>query len=253
MDTTKITSSSQITSPNVHAPTTIKSKSLAKKIKPKAQMASANSRSALMLRLAVEKAADEKPSKKVETLAKVKFRSVHFNQTNDVRSSQLQQFIPAPPERNLRNIKKQIVVKEKSLLKELEPGHIDYLPLDAVGSGNYGQCYLARYRGIDDIVKKMIHRDTERDKLRAKHEVVHKAEMLTALGDHEGLPMLIGTTTADELFCLVTQFHGIIEQSVTLHKAANNKNNNNACRMHSFICKDLLRLRARAFKRILAQ
>ena len=53
--------------------------------------------------------------------------------------------------------------------------------------------------------------------------MVHEAEVLTALGDDEGLPMLIGITTANEPFCLVTQFHGIIEQSVTLHQAANNK------------------------------
>jgi len=88
------------------------------------------------------------------------------------------------------------------------------LPLDAVGSGSYGHCYSARYRGIDIAIKKMIHRDTERDKLRAKHEVV---------GDHEGLAILLGITTANEQFCLVIQFHSIIEQSVTLHQAANNE------------------------------
>ena len=42
-----------------------------------------------------------------------------------------------------------------------------------------------------------------------KQEVVHEAKVLTALGDHEG-------------FCLITQFYGIIEQSVTLIQAANN-------------------------------
>ena len=44
--------------------------------------------------------------------------------------------MPPPHGRNLRAVKKEIVVKEKSLLRELEPGHIDYLPLDAVGSGS---------------------------------------------------------------------------------------------------------------------
>lgn len=198
-------------------------KSLTKTIKPKAQMAAANSRSALMLHLAVTKAAKGKSSNKMQTLVEGKFCK-HPNRTNnDACSSQLQQLMPAPPRRNLRAVKKQTVVKEKILLKELEPRHIDYLPLDAVGSGSYGHCYSARYRGIDIAVKKMIHRDTERDKLRAKHEVVYKAEVLTALGDHEGLAMLLGITTANEQFCLVIQFHSIIEQSVTLHQAANNE------------------------------
>lgn len=249
VDITRITSSSQ-NSLNVHAPTTIKSKSLAEKIKPKTQMAAANSRSALMLRLAVTKAAEGKPSKKVQTSAEVKFRTEHSNRTNNnARSSKLQQLMPAPPERNLRAVKKQIVVKEKSLLKELEPGHIDYLPLDAVGSGSYGLCYRARYRGINVVVKKMIHRDTERDKLRAKREVVHEAEVLTALGDHEGLPMLIGITTANEPFCLVTQFHGIIEQSVTLHQAANNKIITPAECIHLFvkICSALEHVHSKGF------
>ncbi|CAH3121915.1 unnamed protein product [Porites lobata] len=181
-------------SPKVHAS---KSKSLTKEIKPKGQLAAANSRSALMLSLA------QKPY--------------------DAPSNRPPQHMPASSRRNLGAVKKHIVLKEKSLIKELEPGHIDYLPLDAVGSGSYGQCYRARYRGIDVVVKKMIHRDTEEDKLRAKREVVHEAEVLTALGDHDGLPMLIGITTANTPFCVLTQCHGVNERSVTLHQAAKNK------------------------------
>lgn len=146
-----------------------------------------------------------------------------FTKNSNVSTLLSQQLMPAPHGRNLHAVKKEIVVKEKSLLKELEPGHIDYLPLDAVGSGSYGHCYRVRYRGIDVVVKKMIHRNTERDKLRAKREVVHEAEVLTALAEHEGLPMLIGITTANEPYCLVTQFHSVIEPSVTLHQAANSK------------------------------
>ncbi|XP_067019463.1 probable LIM domain-containing serine/threonine-protein kinase DDB_G0287001 [Acropora muricata] len=220
VDATKVASSSQ-NSPNAFYAPTIEPKNLAKEIKPKAQMAAKNSRGALMLRLSVTKTAKLKPSKKIQTLAEGKSRKHSNRANNDALLSQ--QLVPAPPGRNLRAVKKEIVVKEKSLLKELKPGHIDYLPLDAVGSGSYGHCYRARYRGIDVVVKKMIHKDTERDKLRAKREVVHEAEVLTALGDHEGLPMLIGITTANEPYCLVTQFHGIIEQSVTLHQAANSK------------------------------
>lgn len=44
---------------------------------------------------------------------------------------------------------------------------------------------------------------------------------ITSLGDHEGLPLIFGVITAKEPLCLVTQFHGIYEQSVTLQQAAN--------------------------------
>ena len=53
--------------------------------------------------------------------------------------------------------------------------------------------------------------------------MVHEAEVRTALGDHEGLPMLINITTANTPFCVVTHFHGVNERSVTLHQAATNK------------------------------
>ena len=42
-------------------------------------------------------------------------------------------------------------------LKELNPDHLEYLSEHAVGSGSYGQCYRALYRGIEVIVKKMSH------------------------------------------------------------------------------------------------
>ena len=213
---TKKKASSLKNSPKVHAS---KSKSLTKEIKPKGQLAAANSRSALMLSLAVK----GNSSKTMQALADGKSCKHSKQKPYDAPSNRPPQHMPASSRRNLGAVKKHIVLKEKSLIKELEPGHIDYLPLDAVGSGSYGQCYRARYRGIDVVVKKMIHRDTEEDKLRAKREVIHEAEVLTALGDHDGLPMLIGITTANTPFCVLTQFHGVNERSVTLHQAAKNK------------------------------
>ena len=213
---TKKKASSSKNSSKVHAS---KSECLTKEIKPKGQLAAANSRSALMLSLAVK----GKSSKTMQALANGESRKHSNQKTHDARSNQPPQLMPASSRRNLCSVKKHIVLKEKSLIKELEPGHIDYLPLDAVGGGSYGQCYRARYRGIDVVVKKMIHRDTEEDKLRAKREVAHEAEVLTALGDHDGLPMLIGITTANIPFCVVTQFHGVNERSLTLHQAAKNK------------------------------
>ena len=125
---------------------------------------------------------------------------------------------PGPSRRSCDSVKKQLVVKE---LKELNPKHVDYLPQDAVGGGSFGQCFRAHYRGIEVVVKKMIHNDSAEDKLRAKRNLIHEAEVITSLGDHEGLPLIFGVITAKEPLCLVTQFHGIHEQSVTLQQAAN--------------------------------
>ena len=92
--------------------------------------------------------------------------------------------------------KKQLVVKERKLeLNELNPEHIDNLNQESIGSGSYGQCYHARYRGIDIVVKKMIYSDTGEDKLRAKRELMQEAEVITALGDHERPPLILGVVT----------------------------------------------------------
>ena len=164
VDTKKKASSSK-NSPKVHVS---KRKSLTKEIKPKAQLAVASSRSALMLSLALK----GQFLKTTQTLEDGK-SCKHSNQkTHDKHSNQPPQLMPASSRRNLCAVKKHIALKEKSLINELEPGHIGYLSLDAVGSGSYGEYYHAHYRGINIVVKKMIHRDTEEDKLRARHEVV---------------------------------------------------------------------------------
>ena len=74
-------------------------------------------------------------------------------------------------------------------------------------------------REIEVVVKKMIHKDTKEDKLRAKCDLIHEAEVITILGDHERLPMVIGVVTAQEPFCLFTQFHGANGKSITLQQA----------------------------------
>ena len=166
MDTKKRASSSK-NSPKVYVS---KTKSLTKEIKPKAQLAAANSRNALMLSLAVK----GKSLTTMQALADGKSRKHSNQKTHDKRSNQPPQLMPASSRKNLCAVKKHLALKEKSLINELDPRHMDYLPLDAVGSGSYGQCYRARYREINDVVKKMIQTDTEEDKLRAKREVVHK-------------------------------------------------------------------------------
>ena len=138
--------------------------------------------------------------------------------------------MPASSRRNLCAVKKHIALKEKSLINELEPGHIDYLPLDAVGSGSYGQCYRACYRRINSVVKGWSVKWSTKQKC------------LLHLG-----------TTKD---CHAYRYHNskyTILCCNTLPRCQWKKcdpsssckaQNNNTYRIYSFICEDLLCLRA---------
>ena len=124
--------------------------------------------------------------------------------------------------RDPRPVRKGCVTSKdaKADLKELNPDHIEYLSERVVGRGSYGECYRARYRGIDVIVKKMTHSNTTEGKERARRSLLHEAKVVSALGDHARLPMVLGIVTQKEPLCLVTQFHGVDDESITLHQAA---------------------------------
>ena len=87
-----------------------------------------------------------------------------------------------------------------------------------LGSGTFGTCHLAHYRGIVVAVKEFKSRRSRPDK-EVKGDVLHEARMISYLGDHRGLPLLFGVVTKSTPFCLVTQFHGDKTQSLTLYKA----------------------------------
>ena len=104
--------------------------------------------------------------------------------------------------------------------KELIPEHLEYLTQHSVGSGSFGQCFKASYRGIAVIVKQMTHNNNAGEQDRAKKNLLYEAGVITALGDHTNLPMLFGVVTKSLPLCLVLQFHGINQESTTLHQAA---------------------------------
>lgn len=68
----------------------------------------------------------------------------------------------------------------------------------------------------------MTHNETSEDKERARRDLLHEAKVASALGDHPNLPMIFGVVTKASPLCLVTQFHGVQQESVTLHQAADN-------------------------------
>ena len=93
---------------------------------------------------------------------------------------------------------------------------------EPVGCRTFGQCFLARCRNIKAVVKEMKRRNsTFKESERRNLEVLHEANILYSLGDHAGLPFLLGVYTEQGSYCLVIQFHGCGEESLTLHKQFN--------------------------------
>ncbi|XP_068690623.1 fibroblast growth factor receptor 2-like [Montipora foliosa] len=161
------------------------------------------SRSAVMLRMALGEG--ESANSKLTKLAKLCFVA----------------------DKALENILHRGISRNESLkrdLKELMPEHLEYLSTHPVGSGSYGQCFHAHYRGIDVIVKQMKYSNNAVDKEKARKNLLHEAEVIAVLGDHASLPMFFGVVTKSLPMCLVTQFHGLKEESTTLHQAASTKN-----------------------------
>ncbi|XP_068726450.1 serine/threonine-protein kinase PknA-like [Montipora capricornis] len=102
-------------------------------------------------------------------------------------------------------------------IKEIDPSEI-IRSGKTLGSGTFGVCYLAQYRGITVAVKEYRNRSESSSVAERKREVFHEAGMINHLGDHCGLPLLFGIITKTMPFRLITQFHGHKRQSVTLKK-----------------------------------
>ena len=87
-----------------------------------------------------------------------------------------------------------------------------------LGSGTFGSCYLAHYRGYIVTVKEFkVKEKTSLDDV--KKEVRHEATMISHLGDHPCLPLLFGIVTRSEPLRLIIQFHGEKDKSLTLSHA----------------------------------
>ena len=159
------------------------------------------SRSATMLRMALGDDARRKPTQHSRSfLAQTTFQRIVSQKNIHFKSMSDKEF--------------------KCNFKELIPEHLEYLTQHSVGSGSFGQCFKASYRGIAVIVKQMTHNDNAGEQDRAKKNLLHEAGVITALGDHANLPMLFGVVTKSLPLCLVLQFHGINQESTTLHQAA---------------------------------
>lgn len=90
-----------------------------------------------------------------------------------------------------------------------------------LGSGTFGNCYLAYYRDVVVAVKEYKKGKCSLDYL--KKEVRHEAKMINHLDDHRGVPLLFGIVTKSEPFRLITKFHGIKQKSCTLQSLIRKK------------------------------
>lgn len=101
-------------------------------------------------------------------------------------------------------------------IKEIDPSEI-VRSEKSLGQGTFGMCYLAHYREILVAVKEFKLKKSW-SLAQMKREVFHEARMICHLGDHRGLPLLFGVVTETVPLRLVTQFHGMKRQNITLRK-----------------------------------
>ena len=114
--------------------------------------------------------------------------------------------------------------KKLHSFKELDRDLLVIDESEVVGSGTFGSCFSAVYRGnFRVIVKAMNTRDSSSKEMeRAKQEVVHEAEVIANLGDHPSIPHLFGVCIDRAPFYLVLQQHAVKGVSLTLSKALTN-------------------------------
>ena len=88
-----------------------------------------------------------------------------------------------------------------------------------IGSGTFGTCFLATYRGIKVVVKEYKEKVQGGSTSKLQREAINEAQIISQLGDHPGIPFLIGVMLK-KLVSLWLKFHGDGEESLTVYKAA---------------------------------
>ena len=108
--------------------------------------------------------------------------------------------------------------------REIDPSLVKKILDEPIGSGTFGNVFIAEYRGMKVAVKEMKGKDgSQKETERSRQEVLHEANVLITLGDHPNLPFLFGMCTKHQPFSIVLQFHGTGNKSLTLHKVLRNK------------------------------
>ena len=125
-------------------------------------------------------------------------------------------------EEERKSTQRKYISEKTNKLKEIQPRSLVKLG-KVIGSGTFGVCHLARYRGITVAVKELKSKGNEKAQIKKQRkEAFHEANILASLGDHPGLPPLFGVQTKTLPFRLILQFHGDKNGSLTLWQAASN-------------------------------
>lgn len=108
---------------------------------------------------------------------------------------------------------------------EISPLNVT-ISTNLLGSGSYGCCYLASYRGMEVVSKNFVVRASRGEthgqaEDRVLQELVYEAHIIRKLGGHPGVPLLLGICSKRAPFRIIMQFHGDREnyKSVTIHRA----------------------------------
>ena len=138
----------------------------------------------------------------------------------EAKPTTVQEKSPEPAQRPDKESKKPAATyldkHHKQSIKEIDPSEIARSE-KTLGQGTFGVCYLAHYREIVVAVKEFKQQESWSLE-QMKREVLQEARMICHLGDHRGLPLLFGVVTESVPLRLVTQFHGMKRQSITLKK-----------------------------------
>jgi len=168
---------------------------------------------------------EKKRAKAAEERQKDRERRIEerAKQLADEREKEKSKATPSKNTSEERPAKKQ----RTSMLKEIDSNHV-VRTQKHLGSGSYGSCFLAFYRGMTVVVKELKvnigKRETEQEaKDRTKTELIHEAQIITQLGDHPGLPLLFGICSNCTPYQLILQFHGDGINSITIAKALYSK------------------------------
>ena len=111
-----------------------------------------------------------------------------------------------------------VKVVSKSRVREIDPSLV-VKTKTFLGSGSFGNCYLAFYRDLVVAVKEFKTGNSSCSVDALKKEAHHEARMISHIEDHAGVPLLFGVITKTMPVRLITKFHGHKDKSLTLRRA----------------------------------
>ena len=103
---------------------------------------------------------------------------------------------------------------------EIDPANVTRaLGSKSIGSGTFGTCFLATFHRIKVAVKEYKGTAHGGSTSKLQREAINEAQIIRQLGDHPGIPFLIGIMLKKPV-SIRLKFHGNGDESLTVYKAA---------------------------------